>query len=143
VLLPELDEAQDLICLVGLADLGVGVAEHLLVGVLGQEREYALLAAAAFGHVVLLGQGVFAVERDGVKVQVEADPAGQAEPAHGLEPAGHQLRVAGRGDAAGVLGQKRTLRYHVQPGEQRQPLVENGGHGVAGAGRAEQLERQQ
>ena len=46
-LLPESDEVQDLIRLVLLAEVGPGVAEDALLGVVGQEGEYALLAAAA------------------------------------------------------------------------------------------------
>ena len=34
----------------------------------------------------------------GVKIQVEGMTARQTEPAHGVEPAVHQLRIAGRGD---------------------------------------------
>src|SRR6202521_5984386 len=47
--LPECDEAKDLLGLVALADVGVGVAEDLAVGVLGQEGKNAGLAAAALG----------------------------------------------------------------------------------------------
>ena len=49
VALPEVDEAEDLFGLLALADVGVGVAEDLAVGVLGEEGENAGLAAAALG----------------------------------------------------------------------------------------------
>ena len=62
-LLPELDEAKDLIVLLVLAQLAVGVAEDAGVGVLGQERQHTLLPSASLGDVVLLDQGVVAVER--------------------------------------------------------------------------------
>jgi len=108
----------------------VGVAEHPPVGVLGQERQHPLLAAAALGYVVLLHHGVLAVEGDGVEVEVKAHASLEAERAHGVEPGAHQLGVAGRADAAGVLGQERPLGDHVEPGEQGQALVEHRRHGV-------------
>ena len=46
---PELDEAEDLLGLLTLADIGVRVAEDLAVGVLGQEGENTRLAAASLG----------------------------------------------------------------------------------------------
>src|SRR6266852_3945369 len=46
---PERDEAKDLLGLLALADVGVRIAEHLAIGVLGQEGEDARLAAAAHG----------------------------------------------------------------------------------------------
>ena len=87
-LLPELHEAEDLVVLLVLAQSGVGVAEHVGLGVLGQEGQDPLLPAAALGDVVLLDQGVFAVEGDGVEVQVERAAASQAQAADGVEPAG-------------------------------------------------------
>ena len=41
---PELDEAEDLLGFLTLADIGVGVAEDLAVSVLGQEGQHAWLA---------------------------------------------------------------------------------------------------
>src|SRR5262249_32628558 len=52
LLLPEIDEAQDLPGLLGLGDAGPGVAEDALAGVPGQEGQDALLAAAAAGKGV-------------------------------------------------------------------------------------------
>src|SRR3712207_7835158 len=57
--------------LVLLAEVGPRVAEDAPLGVVGQEGEHALLAAAALGDVVLLHQGIVAVVRDGVEVEVE------------------------------------------------------------------------
>ena len=45
--LPEVDEAEDLVGLLALSDVGVGVAEDLAVGVLGEEGEDAGLSSAA------------------------------------------------------------------------------------------------
>ena len=47
--LPEGDEAEDLLGLLALADIGIGVAEHLGVGILGKEGEDAGLAATSLG----------------------------------------------------------------------------------------------
>ena len=74
VLLPELDEAEDLVGLLALAQVGVGVAEGVAVGVLGQEGEDAVLAAAAHGDVVALDDGVLAVVGNGVEVEIEGAP---------------------------------------------------------------------
>ena len=52
--LPELDEAQDFIVLLIFAQIRIGIAEHLLLSILGEEGEDALLAAAALGDVVFL-----------------------------------------------------------------------------------------
>lgn len=71
VLLPILDEAQDLIVLILLADRGIGVVEHALLGILGREREHPLVATAALGDVVLLQQRTLAVKGNGVEVHVE------------------------------------------------------------------------
>ena len=46
---PELDEAEDLLGLLTLADISVRVAKDLAVGVLGQEGENTRLAAASLG----------------------------------------------------------------------------------------------
>ena len=126
-----------------LAQLAVGVAEDAGVGVLGQERQHPLLPPAPLGDVVLLDQGVVAVEGDRVEVEVERRPPLQAQAADRVEPVAHQLRVAGRVDAATVLGQERPLGDDVQAGEQGQPLVEHGAHDVAVARVAEELQGQQ
>ena len=72
---------------------------------------------------MLLDQGIFAMERDRVEIQVEGTTARQTEPAHGFEPAAHQLRVANRVDPATVLGQERSLGDDVQAREEGQSLV--------------------
>src|SRR5271157_1036924 len=86
--------AEDLGVLLVLAQFAVGVAEDAGVGVLHQEGQDAFLAPTSLGDVVLLDQGIFAMEGDRVEVQVEGMTTGQTEPAHGVEPAAHQLRVA-------------------------------------------------
>ena len=50
--LPEVDEAEDLVGLLALSDVGVGVAEDLAIGVLGEEGEDAGLSSAALGEIV-------------------------------------------------------------------------------------------
>ena len=87
------DEAQDLVVLLLLAHLGIGVAEDVGVGVLGQKGQHPLLAAAALGDIVLLQQRVLAVEGDGVEIQVE-----------GLAPGQAQLPGRRRTSAASALG---------------------------------------
>jgi hypothetical protein len=72
---------------------------------------------------MLLNESVFAMEWDGVKVQVERPAMLESQAREGIEPAFHQLRVASRLDATTVLGEERTLGNHIQTGEQRQPFV--------------------
>ena len=97
----------------------------------------------SLGDVVLLDQGIFAMEGDRVEVQVEGMTTGQTEPAHGVEPAAHQLRVADRVDPATVFGQERSLGDDVQSGEEGQSLVQNPAHDMAVACRPEQLQGQE
>ena len=103
--LPESGEVKDLVILVILAQFPVGIAEDASRGILHQESQDALLPPAPLGDVVLLDQGILAMEGNRVKIQVEGSPAGQPEPVHGIEPTAHQLRVAGRSDPAAVLRQ--------------------------------------
>ena len=141
--LPEPDEAEDLIVLLILAQFTIGVAEDAGLGVLRQEGQDALLSPTPLGDVVLLDQGILAMEGDRVKIQVEGMTARQTEPAHGVEPAAHQLRVAARVDPATVLGQERSLGDDVQAGEEGQPLVQHHAHDMAVACRPEQLQGQE
>lgn len=50
---PELDEAQNLIGLLGFRNTGFSIAEHALRGIAGQEDQHASRAQAAAGNVVL------------------------------------------------------------------------------------------
>jgi len=58
--LPERDEAKDLLDLFALADVGVRIAEHLAVGVLGEECKDAGLMAAALGLIMGFDQRMLA-----------------------------------------------------------------------------------
>ena len=69
--LPEVDEAEDLLGLLALADVGVGVAEHLAVGILGQEGEDAGLAATSLGQIVGFDERMLAEVGHGVEVEIE------------------------------------------------------------------------
>src|SRR6202011_1725534 len=130
-LLPVIDKSEDFVILLLLPYASVGVAEYPRAGVLGQEGQYPLLAPAAPGDVVLLHQGLLAVEGNRVEVQVETGAAGQPYLAHGIEPQAHQLAMGLRRKTTTVLGQKASLGHDVQPGEQGQPLIEDVAHGVA------------
>src|SRR5579883_2546367 len=100
-------------CAVGwqfaLAQLAVGIAEDTGVGVLGEERQHPLLAAAPLRDIVLLDEGIVAVERDGVEVQVERRPPGQAQPADGVEPVAHPGGITGGLDPAAMDLSKNNL----------------------------------
>ena len=141
--LPEIDEADDLVLLLVLSQLPVGVAEDARFRVLGQECQYSLLASASLGDVVLLDQGVLAVEGDGVEVEVERRPPLEAQAIDHVEPVAHQGWIAGRIDPATVFGAEGSLGDDVEAGEEGQPFVEDGTHDMAVAGAAEELQRQQ
>ena len=141
--LPKLDEAEDLIVLLALAQFTVGVTEDAGLGVLDQEGQDALLPPTPLGYVVLLDQGIIAMKGDCVKVQVEGMTAWQAELADGIEPVAHQLRVAAWVDPATVFRQERSLGDDVQAGEQGQPLVQHHAHDMSMARRPEQLQGQE
>ena len=100
--LPEFDEAEDFVVLVGLADGSVGVAEHPGIGVPGQKGENALLAPASLRDVVLFDQGRVAVVGNGVEVEVEGPVATEVdvEAAYGRVPAVHETGAQARIDAA-------------------------------------------
>src|ERR1700730_1480046 len=69
--LPEVDEAENLICLLALANIGVRVAEHLTVGILGQEGEDAGLATTALGQIVGFDERMLAEVGHGMEVEIE------------------------------------------------------------------------
>ena len=142
-LLPEPNEAEDLIILLILTQFAVGVAKDARLGVLRQERQNALLSPTPLGHVMLLNQSILAMEGDGVKIQVEGTTTRQTEPSHGVEPPAHQLGIAGRVDPATVLGQERPLGDDVQASKERQPLVQDYAHDMAVTRRPEELQCQQ
>jgi hypothetical protein len=132
-----------LVILVVLAQFPVGIAEDASRGILRQEGQDALLSSAPLGDIVLLHQGVLAMERDRVEIEVEGPPAGQTEPAHGVEPTSHQFRIAGRSDPATVLGQVGSFGDDVQAREEGQPLVQDQAHDVGVACGPEELQGQE
>src|SRR5208337_4511837 len=140
---PVLNEAQDLIVLSLLSHGGIGIAEHPLVSILSEKREYALLPAAALGDVVLLQQRILAMEGNAVKVHIKGHAVLKVQGLQGVEPAAHELRVGNRGNAAAVLGEEAALRCHIEPGKERQSLIEDRTHDVTVPSTAEELQRQQ
>ena len=106
----ELDEPEDLVVLLVLAELCIGVTEQSPLGILGHEGQNALLTAAALGDIVLLQQRVLAVRGNRVEVQVEGHAASDPQFVDRVEPKPHQRGIAGRVNPATVLGQERPLR---------------------------------
>ena len=137
---PEPDEGQNLRGLLALAQVGVAVAEDPRVGILGQEGQDTLLPATPLGDVVLLDELVGSEERDRVEVQIEGLARQELLRPHGPDPAVEQRGQAPRPQPAGVLAEKGGLGHDVQPGPERQPLVEDEVHDVAPALGARQLE---
>src|SRR3972149_2804412 len=87
VLLPELDDLEDLLRRMPCIDGGIGVAQHAGVGILGEECEDGLLAATPLGPVVLLEPGPLATGGGGMEVEVEALAGQQLQPRQGLDVA--------------------------------------------------------
>src|SRR5215470_9770820 len=121
---PEFDEAEDLLGLLTLADVGVGVAEHLAVGILRQEGENAGLATAPFRQVMRLNEGMLAAIGHGVEVEIDGLT---------LEDrlTGEQPRDLLRGDARGVFREEAPFRHGVETTKEPKSLVGNQGHDVA------------
>ena len=69
--LPEIDEAEDLVGLLALANIGVGVAEHLGIGILGQKDQDAGLATTSLGQIVGFDEWMLAEVGHGVKIEIE------------------------------------------------------------------------
>ncbi len=139
---PEVDEAEDLFGLLAFADVGVGVAEHVAVGILGEERENAGLAATSLGHVVRLDHRVLAEVRHGMEVEIERLAGDQRFAGELLVPEAEQPGDLLRGDLRGIFCQETPLRHGIEAAEQREPLVGHQSHDVALAFDRPQLERQ-
>jgi len=139
---PEVDETEDLLRLLALADVGVGVAEHLAVGILGEEREDAGLAATSLGQVVRFDHRVLAEVGHGMEVEIEGLAGEQRFAGQLLMPEAGQARDLLRGDLRGIFGQEAALRHRVETAEQREPLVGHQSHDVALAFDRPQLECQ-
>lgn len=138
-LLPECDKVEDRIGLLVFPELRIGIAENPAVRVLGEESEHAFLSSAPLGDVVFLDKCILSMERDRMEVEVEGASPLQADLSHGIEPATHELWVAGRIDPAAVLGKKRSLGGAVQSGEESQSFIQRLAHHVAVASIAEEL----
>jgi len=142
-LLPEIGEADDLGCLFGLGNAGMGVAHDAGGGVTDQEDLHALLTAAAAGNIVFFQRFLSGVGGYGMEVEIERIAAWQAGPVDFVGPGSHQ---AGRGtviDPRTVTGQVGTLGHRVEPSEQSDAWIANQIHDVAGTFGADELEGQQ
>ena len=143
VRLPELAEADDLVRLLGLGEVGVGVAERGGLAVLGEEGEHRAGALRAARNVVFFEDLILAVAHDRVKVEVEALARDQPE----LTLAGHerfeQRQVVLARGAVRVAGQMGALGQHVQPAEQAQRAVVHDVVDVRASPLLVQLQRQQ
>src|SRR5215467_2161608 len=137
---PKLDEAEDLIGLFALADVGVGVAEDIAVGVLGEKDQDAGLAAAALGKIVGLNEGMLTKVRYRVEIEIEGLALKNAFAAELSVPGAKQLCDLLRRDARGVLGQETLLRDSIEPAEEAKPFIGDQCHDVAFALDRPQLE---
>ena len=142
---PCLGEAENLVVLVLLANIGVGVGEEPGAGDAGQEGADAALPSAAPGNVVLLDQGIVAVTGNGVAVEVEGFACAEidAEAADGGVPAVHQFRPEAGVGAGGVFAQGCPLGDCVQAGKESRPLLEGLGHHLGRPADPPELESEQ
>ena len=89
---PEVDESEDLVGFFPFRDVGIRVTESSSIGILSQEHQNAGLAPAASRHVMVLNDRVFAVEGDGVEIQVERLARKELAAIQLLVPTGEQPR---------------------------------------------------
>ena len=129
--LPELDEAEDLLGLLALAQIGVGVAEGATAGVLRKEGQHAGLSATAGRHEVPLHLRIVAVVRHRMEVQVERARIEQHLFRDRPVPGPQQPHAALALHPRGVLAQVALLGHDVQAAEQRQARIGDEGHDVA------------
>src|SRR5262249_39962337 len=124
-LLPERDEAKDLLGLLALAKVGIGVAKGASVDVLRKEREHALLATAAHCDEVPFDHWVLAVERNRVEVEIERVAVEQLLVGDRRMVRDQELDDLAMADTRGVLGEEAALGDDVEAGQQPQSLVGN------------------
>ena len=139
---PEVDEAEDLFGFLALADVGVGIAEHLAVGILGEEREDAGLATASFGQVVGFDQRMLAEIGHGVKIEIDGLAGEEGSGCWFGMPFSQQVGDLLRCDPRGVLRQEAFFGNDVEAAEPRHARVGDECHDVALAFDGPQFERQ-
>jgi hypothetical protein len=131
---------EDLVGFLPFAEIGIGVAEDLAPGILGQKRQYGLAALAAAGHVVLLDDGIRAEVGDRVEVEVERGGIDQPLGPQPLDPRPQQAHDGFAAQARGVLRHVGRLGQGVEAHGEGHALVEEQIHDVTAAGPPEQLE---
>ena len=136
-------ESEDLSGLIGLQQVGVGVDQGVRDGVLGEEGEHRGGALGAAGDVVLFEDRVLPVVHDGVEVQVEVRPLGDAPRRHGAPERPEQSRLHAVVAAVGVVGQGGGLGDRAQAGEQPRRRIGRQVVDVGDPAQGAQLERQQ
>lgn len=142
-LFPELDEAQNLIVLIGLSNLSIGVAEDPAGGILGEEGQHTFLSSASLGDIVFFDESVLAMKGNGMEVEIEGLPPLHAQFANGLEPKLHEYRIGCRIDAAAVFREKGSLGDLVETCKESQSFIEDISHDMGVAGSSKELKGQQ
>jgi hypothetical protein len=141
-LLPELDEPKDFLILLILSQLSIGIAKHPFFSILGQEGQNPLLPPTPLRNIMLFHQGVFAVEGNGMEIQIKRPSPRKPKLSYGIKPQPHQPRIRRRINPTAIFREKRPFGYHIEPGKQSQPLVQNITHHVAVSGATKELEPQ-
>jgi len=124
-LLPLGDERENLVILLFVPKLPMRVAKPPGGGIVRQQGQHPLVAAAAFGNVRLLYEGILAVEWHGREVEIEGDPMWQAHRTRGIVPQAHEHRSTRRVDTATRRGQKGAFGHDVEAGKEGEAFVKD------------------
>ena len=124
--------------------IGVGV-DHFGGGVvLGEEGQHASGGLGAFGDVVVLERGLFAVVADGVEVEVEPGvTSGESEGAEAADQLAERGGVHLTAHPVGVAGRVGGFGQHVQPDGQAEGAIRGQFGGVGDPVAPQQLQAEQ
>jgi hypothetical protein len=139
---PELDESQNLLILIVLAQLSIGIAENPLLGILGQKGQNPFLPTTPLRHIMLLHQGLFAVERNGMEIEIKRTSPRKPEPSYGVKPQPHQPRIRSRVNPTAIFGEKGPFGNDIESRKQSQPFIQNIAHDMAVSSASKEFESQ-
>src|SRR5207248_4726531 len=115
--LPKINELEHLLSLLAFAQIRIGVAEDVAAGILSEKDQHAGLAAAAARHIVPFHHRVFAVERYGMKIQIEGSSGQEFGSQDAVVPSSQEpIRFAGI-DSTGVFRKIAFRGEGIQAGE--------------------------
>ena len=140
--LPKIDEAHDLVGLLGLGNARMGIAQDRARGIAGQEDQDALLTAATAGNIVFFQWFSWALAGTVWKSRSSEAPR-QPGARHFVEPGGHAAAAGATIDPRTVSRQVRAFGHHIETREQGDALVRDQIHDMAFAFLADEFEGQE